>query len=65
MLKVIFYVVVIVLVLSFFGISLQHLIEAPTTQSNFSYVWSLVLDGWNQLVGLFTGLWNSIWNLVF
>jgi hypothetical protein len=65
MVKVIFYVVVAVLVLSFFGVSLQHLIEAPTTQSNFGYVWSLVEEGWDDIVSIVTGLWNGIWDLIF
>ncbi len=50
MLKVIFWIIGAVLILSFFGISLQSLVHAPTTQANFAFVWQLVLAGWNQLV---------------
>jgi len=64
MVKLIFYIVVGLLVLSYFGISLQHLTESPTTQSNFSYFWSLVTEGWNELTawipGFLDGLSHSI-----
>lgn len=59
MLKLVFYVVVAVLVLSFFGISLQHLVEAPTTQANFGYVGDLLSEGWNDLVELMSGFWHT------
>lgn len=56
MLRVIVTVVILVLVLSFFGISLQHLVEAPATQSNFGYVGDLVTQGWNNIVALFNSI---------
>jgi hypothetical protein len=65
MVRVIFYVVVAVLVLSFFGVSLQHLIENPTTQTNFAYVWSLVEEGWDDIVLFITNFWDGIWNTLF
>jgi hypothetical protein len=60
MVKLIFYIVVALLVLSYFGISLQHLAESPTTQSNFGYFWSLIQQGWSELVGWLTGLVNGL-----
>jgi hypothetical protein len=65
MVKVIFYIVILVLVLSFFGISLQHLVEAPATQDNFSFVWSLLMDGWDDVVQFVTNLWNGLWTTTF
>lgn len=59
MVKLIFLVVVALLVLSFFGISLQHVVEAPTTQSNFAYFWSLVVEGWNEFAAWVQGLLNG------
>ena len=60
MVKLIFYIVVALLVLSYFGISLQHLTESPTTQSNFAYFWSLIQEGWNEIANWITGLVHGI-----
>jgi hypothetical protein len=56
MLKLIFYVVVGVLALSFFGISLRELIQDPQTQDNFSFIIDLVRNGWGFLTGWVEGL---------
>ncbi|HEX5774745.1 MAG TPA: hypothetical protein VFY28_02180 [Candidatus Paceibacterota bacterium] len=56
MLRTIVLIIVIVLVLSFFGISIREIINSPTGQENFGFLWELVKDGWNVLVGL----WQSI-----
>jgi hypothetical protein len=45
MLRLIFWVVVLVLILSFFGISLRTLAASPATQENFAFVWQLVISG--------------------
>jgi multisubunit Na+/H+ antiporter MnhB subunit len=60
MLKLIIYVVVGLLVLSFFGISLQHLIDSPTTQANFHYVGQLLERGWNDIQAQIHGIWHSV-----
>ncbi len=49
MLKLIIYIVVGLLVLSFFGISLQHLVESPAAQTNFEYVTGLLEQAWDDL----------------
>lgn len=49
MLKLIIYIVGGLLVLSFFGISLQHLVESPAAQTNFEYVQSLLEQAWDDL----------------
>ena len=56
MLRIIFWTVVVVLFLSFFGISVQGLIENPTTQTNFDFVLDLVKEGWDTIWGLISGL---------
>lgn len=55
MLRIIFWVIVAVLFLSFFGVSVQGLLENPTTQSNFDFVLGLVEEGWATLWGLIAG----------
>lgn len=56
MLRIIFWVVVIVLFLSFFGISVQGLIEDPTTQNNFDFILGIVEDGWDTIWGFVSGI---------
>lgn len=51
MLKLIFWIVVGVLALSFFGISLRELVLDPQTQDNFSFIIDLVENGWDFLTG--------------
>jgi multisubunit Na+/H+ antiporter MnhB subunit len=60
MIKLVIYVVVGLLVLSFFGISLQHLIDSPTTQANFHYVGQLLIRGWHDIENQVSSVWHSI-----
>jgi len=60
MVKLIFWIVVGLLALSFFGISLQNLVEAPTTQNNFFFLFKLVGEGWDYLVTWVTGLGETV-----
>lgn len=46
MIRTIILILVIVLVLSFFGISIQSVVNSPTGQENFGFLWSLIRDGW-------------------
>jgi hypothetical protein len=50
MFRLIVWVVIGVLALSFFGISLENLLSAPTTQNNFDFLFRLLSDGWAELV---------------
>jgi hypothetical protein len=52
MLKLVFWIVVFVLAISFFGVSLKGLVESPATHQNFQYLWELIVMGWNNLVHL-------------
>ena len=38
MLRIIFYTILVVLILSFFGISLQSIVHSPAGESNFAYL---------------------------
>ena len=48
MIKWIIILVVVLLVLSALGYSLPNLINSPTTQTNFSYVWNAIVNVWNN-----------------
>lgn len=52
-LKYVFFFVVVLLVLSFFNISLQSIIESPAGQANINFVWDLIKSG---------GIW--LWDLI-
>lgn len=56
MVKLIVYIVAGLLVLSFFGVSLQNLIDSPTTQENFRYFAELLSQGWDQLLEVLRGI---------
>jgi hypothetical protein len=53
MLKLIFWIIVGVLALSFFGISLQAIVNSPVGQENFAYLWHLIVLLWQWLVSFF------------
>lgn len=52
MIRLVFWTVIIVLFLSFFGISVQSLFESPLAQNNLSYVWNLVVSGFHFVITL-------------
>ena len=60
MLRIIFWVVIAVLFLSFFGISVQNLFENPTTQTNFDFVIDLVEKGWQAIWSAISGLVSGV-----
>jgi hypothetical protein len=60
MLRLIFWIILIILVLSFFGISLQSLFASPTTHANFGFAGQLVLNGWNLIVQFFQTVLASV-----
>lgn len=64
MLKLIFWIVVGVLALSFFGISLRSIIESPAGQENFGFLWDAVVSGWHLIVSLLNGLFGWIPGLI-
>jgi hypothetical protein len=53
MLHIIFYTILIILILSFFGVSLESIVHSPEAQTNFGYLWSLILIGWRYVLGLY------------
>lgn len=52
MLKLIFWIFVLFLALSFFGISIQAIVNSPAGQANLAYLSSLLLQLW---------LWATHW----
>lgn len=50
MLKLLILVVIIVLALSYFGISIEKLATSHQAQANFVYLWHLTLQAWHWIV---------------
>lgn len=48
--KVIFWVFIFILALSFFGISIQTIINSPAGQENFGYLLDLLSKIWDSVV---------------
>jgi len=51
MFKLIFWIVVLILILSYLGISLQEIITSPAGQENIQYVFHLLNQGWQWITG--------------
>ena len=67
LIKMIIILVIALLILSYFGFNLQNIVNSPTTQSNFSYVWNQLVSLWdNYLQVPATYLWDLfvqyVWN---
>jgi hypothetical protein len=60
MLKLVLYIIILLLVLSFFGVSLQHVIESPAAQANFKYVGQLLAEGWQLIIAQLSAFWSTI-----
>jgi hypothetical protein len=52
MIRLIVWVIVGLLALSFFGISLESLYSSQTNQENISFIGQLLKQGWNQIADL-------------
>lgn len=63
MLKLIFWIVALLLALSYFGISISGIVHSPTGQDNFGYLLSLFQIGWEWLKGFFLGIYSFITGL--
>ncbi len=50
MIRLIIWVAIFILILSFFGISLKSIVNSPLTHENFMYVWQLIQESWRALV---------------
>jgi hypothetical protein len=56
MVRLIVWVVVGLLALSFFGISLESLYNSQTNQENISFIGQLLRQGWNEIADLLNAL---------
>lgn len=53
--------IIVLIVLGYFGFNIQQIIQSPTVSGNLSYAWDLVVSLWNNvLVGPATFIWDKI-----
>lgn len=64
MVRLIIWVIVGLLALSFFGISLEALYNSPTNQENISFIGKLLAEGWNVIADQLNGFVEFIKELV-
>ncbi len=67
MIKWIIIFIILILVLSYFGINIQQVVNSPTGQSNISYVLNGATYVWNNYLSApFNYIWNTVgqtlWN---
>ena len=59
--KTVLILIIIILVLSYFGFDIKNFIDSPTTQKNLGYVWGLGKTVWNKyLEKPLTYLWKNV-----
>jgi hypothetical protein len=60
MVRFIILIIILILALSYFGISLRDIAQSPTGEDNFTFVWAYVKDGWEILTAFIAGLIESV-----
>ena len=59
--KMILLIVVVLIILGYFGFNVEDIVKSPTVQKNLHYVWNFVSNFWDKyLVGTFSFIWNKI-----
>ena len=51
---------ILVLALSFFGISIRAIVQSPTGHDNFTFMWELIRTGWHILIGWVTLIVSTV-----
>jgi hypothetical protein len=59
LIRTILFIVIIIIVISYFGFDLKDIINDPQTQSNFSFIWDFLVNLWNNYLKV-PAMW--IWN---
>jgi hypothetical protein len=63
MARFIILVIILILALSYFGISIRDIAQSPAGQDNFSFVWMYVKDGWEILTQFIADLIKAVTNV--
>lgn len=60
MVRFIILIIILILGLSYFGISIRDVAQSPTGEDNFSFVWNYVKDGWEIITEVISVLIESV-----
>lgn len=61
LLRTIIFIIIALLVLSYFGLNIRAIVNSPAGQENFTYAQEIMINVWtNYLKGPATYLWNDI-----
>jgi hypothetical protein len=63
MVRFIILIVILILALSYFGVSIRDIAQSPTGEDNFSFVWNYVKDGWEIITEVIAVLIESVRNV--
>lgn len=59
--KLIIILVIVLIVLGYFGFNIQQIIQSPSVSGNLNYAWGLAVSLWDKvLVTPVTFVWNKI-----
>jgi hypothetical protein len=59
--RMVIFIIIILIVLAYFGLNLRSIVASPTFQDNWSYVTGLAVDIWNKyLSGILSYLWTHL-----
>ncbi len=64
MIKFIIILVILILALSYFGISIRHIVDSPTGQDNLTFVWNFIVNGWHIVTSWFASLVDKFRSVV-
>lgn len=64
MVRFIILIIILILALSYFGISIRDVATSPTGEDNFSFVWAHVKEGWELLTLFLAGIVEAIRNVL-
>ena len=66
LIKAILVIVIILLILAYFGLNLRSIVSSPTFQDNWSFLWNGIATIWdNYLKAPATYLWNIFVNYIW
>lgn len=60
MVRFIILIIILILALSYFGISIRDIAQSPTGEDNFTFVWNYVKDGWEIITAVLAGLIEGV-----
>lgn len=63
--KLIILLVVVLIILGYFGFNIENILNSPAVSSNLHYVWSLVVAFWSKFIlAPITWVWDKLHGLL-